>query len=225
MLLHHELSPSQARVLRRRWEKQYVEGREPDNERPINRIDGSRPGDQVVTYQRAGWAFWMLRNLMGEDAMLAGLRGFVEKWRNGVETPDGLDFPLIEDLLESLRPHAPDAAAFDDFVGRWILGKDLPELEIRDARVEKTAEGYRVTGQLANIGTGRAGVRVRVEGKKPDDKEAKRPASDAVVAVTADAPGAFDIATDFAPERIVVDPDVDLLFAGRKRTETTLAAP
>jgi len=225
MLLHHELAPSQARVLRRRWEKQYVEGRQPDNERPINRIDGSRPGDQVVTYQRAGWAFWMLRNLMGEEAMLAGLRGFVEKWRDGVETPDGLDFPLIEDLLESLRPHAPDAAAFDDFVGRWITGRDLPDLEVRDAQVEKTAEGYRVTGQLANIGTGRAEVRVRVEGKKPDDKEAKRPASDAVVAVAADALGAFDIATDFAPERIVVDPDVDLLFAGRKRTETTLTLP
>jgi hypothetical protein len=25
-----------------RWEKAYVEGRTPDNERPINRVDGSR---------------------------------------------------------------------------------------------------------------------------------------------------------------------------------------
>ncbi|MBM3953426.1 MAG: hypothetical protein FJ309_02190 [Planctomycetes bacterium] len=225
MLLHHELSPAQAKVLRRRWEKQYVEGRQPDNERAINRIDGSRPGDQVVTYQRAGWAFWMLRTLMGEEAMLAGLRDFIATWRAGVETPEGLDFPLIEDLLESLRPHAPDAAAFDAFVGGWILGKGLPDLEVRDEKVEERAEGYRVTGTLANIGTGRADVLVRVEGKKPDDKTAARPAADMVVAVSADAPGAFSIDTAFAPERIVVDPDVDLLFAGRKRTETALTVP
>ncbi|NBV44120.1 MAG: hypothetical protein EBR86_00375 [Planctomycetia bacterium] len=225
MLLHHELSPAQARVLRRRWEKQYVEGRQPDNERAINRIDGSRPGDQVVTYQRAGWAFWMLRGLMGEKAMLAGLEDFIATWRNGVETPDGLDFPLIEDLLASLRPHAPDPAAFDDWVGRWILGKDLPDLEVQDARVEKTTDGWRVTGTLANIGTGRADVRVRVEGKKPGDKGAARPAADAVVAVSADTPGTIEIATDFEPERLVVDPDVDLLFAGRKRTETALTVP
>jgi hypothetical protein len=225
MLLHHELAPAQARVLRRRWEKQYVEGRQPDNERAINRIDGSRPGDQVVTYQRAGWAFWMLRGLIGEEAMLAGLRDFIATWRDGVETPEGLDFPLIEDLLASLRPHAPDAAAFDDFVGRWILGRDLPDLEVQDARVEKTTDGWRVTGTLANIGTGRADVRVRVEGKKPDDKAASRPAADAVVAVSADTPGTIDITTDFVPERLVVDPDVDLLFAGRKRTETALTLP
>jgi hypothetical protein len=225
MLLHHELSPAQARVLRRRWEKQYVEGRQPDNERPINRTDGSRPGDEVVTYQRAGWAFWMLRNLMGEEAMLAGLRGFIEKWRNGVETPTGLDFPLVEDLLESLRPHAPDATAFDDFVGRWITGQDLPDLEVRDPRVEQTAEGYQVTGTLANIGTGWAEVRVRVEGQRPADKTAPRPAADATVSVSAAAPGEFTIDTGFKPDRIVVDPDVDLLFAGRKRTATTLASP
>ena len=211
-------------MLRRRWEKTYVEGRQPDNERPINRIDGSRPGDQVVTYQRAGWVLWMLRGLMGEETMLAGLRDFVTTWRNGVETPEGLDFPLIEDLLASLRPHAPDAAAFDDFVGRWILGKDLPDLELLETTVERSGDGYRVTGRLANIGTGRAEVRVRVEGKRPAGT-GPRPSADAVVAVSADTSGVIDIATDFPPERIVVDPEVELLFAGRKRTETSLTLP
>ena len=225
MLVHHELGDEQGKTLRRRWEQSYVFGRRADNERPINRIDGSRPGDGVVTYQRAGWAFWMLRNLMGEEAMLAGLKDFIGRWRDGVETLDGLDFPLIEDLLESLRPHAPDPAAFDDYVGRWILGKDLPDLEVREAKVEKTDAGYRVTGTLANIGTGRAAVTVRVEGKKPDDKEAKRPGSEATVEVSPETPGSIDIVTDFPPERIVVDPDVELLFAGRKRAEAALAVP
>ena len=225
MLVHHELGEEQGKTLRRRWEQTYVFGRRADNERPINRVDGSRPGDSVVTYQRAGWAFWMLRNLMGEEAMLAGLRDFIGRWRDGVETPEGLDFPLIEDLLESLRPHAPDPAAFDDFVGRWILGRDLPDLEIREARVTRTETGYRVTGQLANIGTGRADVKVRVEGKKPDTKDATCPAVDATVTVSADAPGSIEIETAFPPTRIVVDPDVELLFAGRKRAVATLAMP
>jgi hypothetical protein len=35
----------------------------------------------------------------------------------------------------------------------------------------------------------------------------------------------IDLVTDFPPERIVVDPDVELLFAGRKRAETALAVP
>jgi len=82
-----------------------------------------------------------------------------------------------------------------------------------------------VTGSLANIGSGKAAVLVRVEGKKPEAKDAVRPAADATVSVAADAPGAFAIETDFEPERIVVDPEVDLLFAGRKRTETSLTTP
>ena len=223
MLVHHELGPEQARVLRRRWEKAYVEGRSPDNERPINRVDGSRGGDGVVTYQRAGWVFWMLRGLMGEEALLTGCRDFIATWRDGVATDDGLDFPLVEDLLASLRPHAPDAAAFDDFAGRWVLGTDLPELAVRDTAVEQAGAGYRVTGELANVGSGRAEVRVRVEGRKPDAKGEPPPLADAIVAVSAAAPGRFEIATDFVPARIVVDPEVELLFMGRKRCETPLA--
>jgi hypothetical protein len=223
MLLHHELGAGQARVLRRRWEKAYVEGRSPDNERPINRVDGSRGGDGVVTYQRAGWVFWMLRGLMGEEPLLAGLRDFIVTWRDGVATDDGLDFPLVEDLLASLRPRAPDAAAFDDFVGRWIIGKDLPELVVREAAVEQAGDGYRVTGELANVGTGRAEVRVRVEGRKPDIKGEPSPVADAIVPVSAEAAGRFEIAADFVPERIVVDPEVELLFTGRKRCETPLS--
>ncbi|MFM7260322.1 MAG: hypothetical protein ACKO3W_06925, partial [bacterium] len=74
MLLHHELGAEQAKTLRRRWESAYVYGRSPDDERSINRTDGTRPGDTVVTYNRAGLVFWMLREEMGEEAMLAGLR-------------------------------------------------------------------------------------------------------------------------------------------------------
>jgi hypothetical protein len=77
----------------------------------------------------------------------------------------------------------------------------------------------------AECGLVKTAVKVRVERKKPEEKEAKRPGSEATVEVTAETPGSIDIVTDFLPERIVVDPDVELLFAGRKRAETALAAP
>ena len=222
MLLHHELGEEQGKTLRRRWEQQYVFDRSADNERSINRIDGTRPGDQVVTYQRAGSVFWMLRELMGEDAMLAGMREFVTKWKNGVQTAEGLDFPLIEDFVESLRPHAPDAAAFDAWVNQWIFGTVLPDLEVIDAKVDGAEGAFTTTAKLANTGTGVADVTVRVEGAKPDSKDSVAPFEDVVVHIAPDAPAEIAIKSAFKPVKIVVDPDVKLLFAGRKRCEKSL---
>jgi ABC-type transport system involved in multi-copper enzyme maturation permease subunit len=216
MLLHHECGDDQAKTLRRRWEKAYTEGRRADNERSINRTDGTRPGDQVVTYNRAGFVFWMLRDLMGEEQMLAGLKAFVAKWRNGVETPDGLDFPLIEDMVESLRPFAPDEVAFGVFVDQWIYGTALPELELGDAKVDGSDGAFTTAVELRNIGKGTVDVTVRVVGEDPAQHE------DTVVRVAPNAPAPVSVSSSFKPAKIVVDPDVKLLFAGRKRCEKSL---
>jgi ABC-type transport system involved in multi-copper enzyme maturation permease subunit len=229
MLVHHELGDQQGAAVRRRWERRYTYARSADDERPIHRTDGSRPGDQSVTYERAGSVFWMLRELMGEDAMLAGLRDFVAKWRNGVATPDGLDFPLIEDLVESLRARAPEAAAFDAFVGAWIFGTKFPDLEVVDL---KTAAGdvegaHVVTGALRDIATGRSrnglpvDVVVRVLGAKPDGG-GPAPHADVVVRVAGEGGTAFRVPTPFAPVQLVVDPDARRLFAGRTRCAKSL---
>jgi hypothetical protein len=216
MLVHHELGEDQAKTLRRRWERDYVFGRSPDDERAINRTDGTRPGDQVVTYQRAGLVFWMLRELMGEEQMLAGLRSFVEKWKNGVETADGLDFPLIEDMVESLRAHAPDVAVFDAFVAQWIFGTALPELELSDVNVTDAAGAFTTTTELRNIGNGVVDVVVRVMGASSEEIE------DVVVRVAPNTPASVVVSTSFTPTKIVVDPEVRVLFAGRKRCEKSL---
>ena len=216
MLVHHELGEEQGKTLRRRWEKQYTEGRRADNERSINRTDGSRPGDQVVTYQRAGWAFWMLRELMGEEQMLGGLKAFVAKWRDGVETPEGLDFPLIEDMVESLRPFAPDEVAFNLFVDQWIYGTVLPELELGDPKVDEADGAFTAAVALRNIGKGTVDVTVRVIGE--DSKQFE----DTVVRVAAGGSVPVLVQSAFKPVKLVVDPEVRLLFAGRKRCEKSL---
>ena len=230
MLVHHELGEEQGQALRRRWERAYAFGRSPDDERSINRTDGTRPGDQVVTYNRAGFVFWMLRDVMGEDAMVAGLRAFVEKWKNGVETPEGLDFPLIEDMVVSLREHAPDQAKFDAFVADWILGTKFPELELADTRIAdgSTDGAYAVEGALRNIATGRGAsanpieVVVRVVGEKPKAEGAVAPFEDVSVQLAGGDASSFRIATSFKPVKLLVDPKVTLLFAGRQRCEKSL---
>jgi ABC-2 type transport system permease protein len=216
MLVHHENGDEQARTLRRRWEKQYTEGRRADNERPINRTDGSRPGDTVITYNRAGFVFWMLRDLVGEERMLAGLKAFVTKWKDGVETPEGLDFPLIEDMVESVRPFAPDAAAYDAFVAQWIYGTALPELELGDARVEQSDGSCTTTVELRNLGTGTVDVAVRVS--TGDGKGF----ADSVVRVGPGGSVPVSIESGFKPAKLAVDPEVKVLFAGRKRCEKSL---
>ena len=229
LLVHHELGDAQGAAVRRRWERRYTYARSADDERPIHRTDGSRPGDQSVTYERAGSVFWMLRERMGEEAMLAGLRDFVAKWRNGVATPDGLDFPLIEDLVESLRARAPDAARFDAFVGAWIFGTKFPDLEVADleSAAGDGAGAHVVTGALRDIATGRSRVDlpvevvVRVLGAAPEGGGAA-PHADVVVRLAGDGKTEFRVPTAFKPVKLVVDPDVRLLFAGRTRCNKSL---
>jgi ABC-2 type transport system permease protein len=230
MLVHHELGEGQARTLRRRWERAYVFGRSPDDERSINRTDGTRPGDTVVTYNRAGFVFWMLRDLMGEERMLAGLRAFVEKWKSGVETPEGLDFPLIEDMVESLRAHAPDAAAFDAFVAQWIYGTALPDLEIAGAKVLAEAAGGGASSAaeagvttevtLAHRGTGVVDVVVRAEGAATGNEPA--PFVDEVVRIGPGETRTLRLESGFRPVKVIADPEVRVLLVGRKRCEQTL---
>src|SRR5690606_6560042 len=52
----------------KRIEERYGDNRQVDSERPLVLIDGSRPGDNTVTYDKGGWVFWMLHDLMGADA-------------------------------------------------------------------------------------------------------------------------------------------------------------
>ncbi len=227
MLVNAEKGDAQRRVLLRRWENAYVNGRNADSERPINRIDGSRPGDTTVTYNRAGFVFWMLRELMGQDAMLAGMKEFIATWKDGVPDKEGLDFPLIEDFVNSLRPHASDAAAFDAFVNQWIYGTVLPEFKLGDLTAQKSDDGYVIKGTVANAGTGDVVVTIRALSSDPKapngDKKPQELRQDVTVHVTPASPAAFSIPVNFKPAKVVIDPEVLVLQIGRKRAERAVS--
>jgi SpoU rRNA methylase family enzyme len=92
----------------------------------------------------------------------------------------------------------------------------LPELEVTDAKVDGDDGAFTTTAKLVNSASGVADVVVRVEGA--DAKQFV----DAVVHIAPDAPAEVAIKSEFKPAKIVVDPDVALLFAGRKRCEKSL---
>src|SRR5262249_56473522 len=92
----------------------------------------------------------MLTNLMGRDAALAGLRDFIDKYGNGP------DYPVLQDLVATLRPHAPDPAAFDAFVKDWYFGVVVPEYRLTDAKKQKVAAAWVEAGGTKGSATASA---------------------------------------------------------------------
>ena len=79
------------------------------------------------------------------------------------------------------------------------------------------AEGaFTTRAELRNAGTGTVDVTVRVLGADAAQYE------DTVVRVAAGAGVPVAVQSSFRPVKLVVDPEVRLLFAGRKRCEKSL---
>jgi hypothetical protein len=108
---------------------------------------------------------------------------------------------------------------------------------VADTRIAdgSTDGAYAVEGALSNIATGRGAsaspieVVVRVVGEKPKgegakapEEGAKAPFQDVVVQLKGGDASSFRIETTFKPVKLVVDPKVTLLFAGRQRCEKNL---
>ena len=207
-----------ARHALREWENTYVNTRSADSERPLVRTSGTRPGDTSVTYDKGGWVFVMLMDLMGRDAMLAGLQDFIRQYR------DGPDFPLLQDFIRVMRSHASDVEEFDAFATQWFERVVLPEFKVRDGEITGPVGEppvWTTTALIENAGTGLVSVDVAVERAQGSDPEPQR----VMTRVTLGPDGepssraAISVQTPFEPARIVVDPDVRQLQVRRKLAE------
>jgi ABC-type transport system involved in multi-copper enzyme maturation permease subunit len=215
LLMEQVKGPAARRELAKRLEERYGDERQVDAERPLVKIDDSRRGDTTVTYDKGGWVFWMLLRQMGRDRMLAGLRQFIHDWS------DNPDHPVLQDFLATMRPFAADPAAFDAFAKQWFYQVVVPEYELSDAHVRKEGPGWRVTVKLRNAGTGRMPVQVaavRREGGKGDQPRNAR----STVILGAGEEASVSIFCPFEPDRIVVDPDVEVLQLRRKAAVSRL---
>ena len=228
MLVEQMRGVKTRRALMTKFEREYVQQRNPDRERPLHKVDGSRPGDTTLVYNRGGWVFFMLMEKMGRERMLKGLRDFILKFK------DGPDFPLIEDLVESLRPHAADPKAFDAFVNDWLLGKALPEFSLGGIRHEADSGGrHTTTGTITNAGTGTILVDVAAapppkvgdpdsEDGRENEEKPREPGSIQTLTVGPGQTVPWKLTTPFKPVEVVVDPDVKVLQMARKLARATV---
>jgi len=160
ILLFDQMKGPQQRIeFTKRIESKYGDDRQADSERPLNLIDGQKPGDKTVTYDKGGMVFWMLYQHMGRERALAGYRDLIRRFS------DGSDHALIEDLVAVMREHAENKQAFDEFANQWFFDVVVPEYKFHDVtRTRISGEGddalWEVTGRIENAGTGRMPVEV-----------------------------------------------------------------
>jgi ABC-2 type transport system permease protein len=215
MLLFEQVKGPHARMeFARRIEEGYGDDRRVDAEKALVWNDGSREGDQTVTYDKGGWVFWMLLDHMGRERGLAGIRRFISDWS------DKPDHPVLQDFIASMRPFAADAAAYDAFTRQWFHEVVVPQYELSGVRREKRGTGWEVVARVKNGGTGRMPVEVAAVRGERFTEEGKPVAGyqDARTRVVLGAGEEKEvrIACPFSPEKVVVDPDVRVLQLRRK---------
>jgi len=219
-LLFEQVKGNQARMeFMKRIEENYGNSRRADAERPLVKVDGTHSGDTTVTYDKGGWVFWMMEQRLGRERTLAGLRKFIDDWGNGP------DYPVLQDFTAAMRPYASDPAGYDDFVRQWFHQVVVPEYQLAGARANQEPGGsWRVTVRVKNAGTGRMPVTLAATRgdrfiDKGKDKGKPEPAyrdARATVVLGAGEEKTVEIACAFQPERVVVDPDVQVLQLRRK---------
>jgi hypothetical protein len=238
ILLHGQVKGERERIeFCKGLEDRYGDRRRVDSEKPLAWIDGSKGGDETATYDKGGWVAWMLYRLMGKEANLAGIQDFVSTYT------DHVDHPLLQDFTRVMRGHAPDVAAYDEFVRQWYYEVVMPQYKVTDAKKVASGGTWTVTATVENVGTGRMPVEIAVVAGERWPKP-KKTSGIVVVKGGEDAPGAnadpyrearttlalgagekaaIEIVTDFEPREVLVDPDALVLMLKRERAKAKLA--
>src|SRR6185295_7220288 len=147
---------------------------------------------------------------------------FIADWGNGP------DYPVLQDFTAAMRPFAADPAAYDQFVQQWFHQVVVPEYRLSGARVTATpgGKGWRVAVWVKNAGSGRMPVEIAaILGERFADKgNPKKPYREArqTVTLAAGEERTVAIACPFRPEKVVVDPDVQVLQLRRKAAVASL---
>lgn len=183
-------------------------------------IDGKRPSDETVMYDRGGWVFWMLYDFMGHERALEGYRSFIREWSQS------RDHAALPDFVLAMRPFAADTAAYDAFTKQWFEDRVVPEYRLVTTSKKAPDGGYEVTVKVTNRGTGQMPVEVAITRgerweKAASDSSAYREAR-AVVKPGKDQTETVVVRCDFEPEQVVVDPDVRVLQLNRKQAVAKL---
>ena len=216
LLLFEQIKGIRGRIdFAKQIENSYAEDRVVDSERPMVKIDSSRSGDQTVTYDKAGFVFWMLLNHMGRERAMRGFRVYFDTYHANP------DHPMLQDFLAVMRPFAEDAAAFDAFTQQWFYQVVVPEYRVSDLKRVRDGDRWTVSAKVENVGTGTMPVEIAAAKGERFESETGKPVAgyrDVRTSITLGAKGSqtVTIHADFEPDRVVVDPDVKVLQLNRK---------
>jgi ABC-2 type transport system permease protein len=156
----------------------------------------------------------MLLQHMGRENALKGMREFIRHYRLN------RDHPVLQDFIATMRPFAPDPAAYDAFVKQWFLEVAVPEYKLSDARREEAGDHWQVTVHVENAGTGIMPLEIAAAAGERfgDDGQASSDYHDAREKVTLAAGESKDVTIrcSFKPDRVLVDPDAVVLQLLRK---------
>lgn len=205
------------KAMAEQMEAHYLGVRLPDRELPVGEmLSDEEPEDWVVVYEKGAWVMWMLEQHLGEDAMLAGLQAFVH---DQVAAPRAA---FLQDFLAALEPFASGPEPYRAFIDQWFFDVVLPEYQVREVDVRETGGRFVVTATVVNVGSGVAEVDVVVArdvagsaaGAAGTAKVERQ--SGQRIRLLPGQPHVLSWTVDFAPERIVVDPDVLILQRNRR---------
>ena len=190
--------------------------RQVDSEKPMVKIDGSKPGDTTVTYDKMGWVMWMLLQQMGRENLLRG----------PARLPDGLRREPGPSRCSRTSPpscarYAPDPMAYDAFIRSGSTRSWCPSTCSTEARksrarrrVERDGQGHeqghrppcpsrwRPCG--ASASTRRVPPRPATRRRAPPSRWPRASRSRSRIHCA------------FEPEQVVVDPDARVLQLRRK---------
>jgi len=211
----------EARIkLARQMETSYLLRRRVALESPVGTIENDQaPWDRAVVYDKGAWVQWMLHNHMGRDNALAGLQDFIRYY-----VEDGSN-PTLQHMIQFLRPHAPDPEAYDTFVEQWFFDIVLPEFKIENAIVTKSGTGWEVSATLENVGSGVVTIAVvaTAETQPSDSVRTSDPRSRAIsLQLEPGRSTRISFVTDFQPQRLIVDPDIEVLQRNREAASAVL---
>lgn len=219
LLLEQEKGFRAGYEVRKRFESRWAEQRRADAERKLYLIDGSKEGDGVVTYEKAGWTFWMLADLMGRPDALRGMKDFIARFR-GTE-----DHAALQDFTAHMRGYAADTARYDEFVRQWFDTVSTLEYTVARPATRQVGDAWETEATVRNGGNATMPVDVGVvRGERFPEDTTRAPKVAYAQALTRLTIAAGDSATvtirsPFKPEKVVVDPDVRVLMLRRALAE------
>lgn len=152
---------------------------------------------EAVGYSKALMVFHMLRRQLGDDAFVAGLRAFYQRFK--FERASWNDFfETMDTVYKSGR--------LDKFRDQWISRAGAPELALVDVKVVAEKSGHKIEFTLAQQ---QGGAPYALDVPIAISLEGESVARGQTVALTA-SKQTFELQFDKAPLHIAVDPQFDV---------------